>query len=149
MSDQSNHPNDNGSVVKVTSIASLRLTQAGRHVLMPPLSTVALPHAEADHLLRKGFVEPADAKSALTPLDGDINAPQATAVASHISDDDVMDAIIDGITDLDDDAFGSDGKPKVKALEALLEMTIGASLRDKAWQRFQALQSTQDSDNDV
>ena len=46
--------------------------------------------------------------------------------------------LVDAIDELPDDAFGQDGKPHVRALEAKLGGDVTAAERDAAWQAVQA-----------
>ncbi len=46
---------------------------------------------------------------------------------------------MDAIADLEPDSFGKDGKPAVKAIEAVLGQDITATDRDRAWTAYQAL----------
>lgn len=63
---------------------------------------------------------------------------KASKVASATSND-LLDALVDAMADLPAEAFGKDGRPTVKALEAVLGEAVSAGLRDKAWEAYQRL----------
>ena len=48
-------------------------------------------------------------------------------------------AIVDAIAELPSSGYGKDGKPTVKAIQAIIDQEVSARQRDLAWQQFQDL----------
>ena len=64
---------------------------------------------------------------------------QSRLSAPPINQSDQLDAIVDAIAELPTNAYGKDGKPKVSAIQNMIEVEITASQRDEAWLAFQQL----------
>ena len=58
---------------------------------------------------------------------------------NRLQGDSLMEVIMDGIEALAPGDFAKEGKPKIKAIEALIGQTITATDRDKAWTEYQKL----------
>lgn len=86
---------------------------------IPPGKSVNIPDEEAQTLIERQLARPVE------------------AIAPSVEDR--LDALVDAIGDLEPDQFSQEGKPTVKALEALVGHTITASERDDAWSLFQSL----------
>lgn len=105
--------------MKVKSLVTLRVGKPGKYQSVVAGDIVNLDDDEAKDLIDRGFV---------AKIDG-----------SEADDAHLVEAILDAITDLPDDAFGKDGKPGVKAIEVILGENITAAQRDKAWDAYQQL----------
>ena len=105
--------------MKVISLVTLRVGKPGKYQTVKAGDIVNMDDDEAKDLIDRGFVTPA----------GDQTSDDA-----HL-----VEAILDAITDLPEDAYGKDGKPGVKAIETILGENITAAQRDKAWDAYQQL----------
>ncbi|MCC3862663.1 hypothetical protein [Pseudemcibacter aquimaris] len=103
--------------MKVIAISSLQ----GRQFTVKPGETTDLEKADAERLIKLGFVKA---------------ATSASSIETTASDDGDMSAMLDAISVLDADGFGKDGKPLVKALEDILDKDITSQQRDLAWEQF-------------
>lgn len=91
-----------------------------------PGETIKLDDAEAKALIARGFAEPAGKSTAAKTSETKTDEPNADILA-----------IIDAIAVLDENGFGKDGKPLVKALEDVLDRDISQEQRDQAWKRYE------------
>ena len=105
--------------MKVKTLFTLRVGKPGKYQSVKVGDIVSMDDDEAKDLIDRGFVTP---------------------IGDQASDDaHLVEAILDAITDLPEDAYGKDGKPGGKAIETILGENITASQRDKAWAAYQQL----------
>ncbi len=105
--------------MRVTALITLVIGKPSESRSIMPGAEAELSEAEAKRLIALGFAE-----------------ARTAAVVKPV---DLQDAIMDAIADLEPDSFGKDGKPAVKAIEAVLGQDITATDRDRAWAAYQSL----------
>lgn len=115
--------------MKITPLTTLRTGEPGAYKWITPGSPASLPDLEAAYLVAKG----------LATSTGGSQQRSRQPAPNQITDASLIDAIVDTIAELQPDAFGKDGKPGVKAIEEILEQSITASDRDKAWEIYRSL----------
>lgn len=105
--------------MRVTTLTTLRTGKPGSFEAVVPGETIELPDTEAQSLITRGLV-----------------------IAKHEvidQDNDLIDAILDAIDDLPQEAYGKDGKPSVRSIEEILTQSVTAADRDRAWETYQSL----------
>jgi uncharacterized protein YifE (UPF0438 family) len=105
--------------MQIIPLIALRVGRAEQAATVLPGEPVEVPEDEARRLIDRGFARPGEAVA--------------------IDTAELIDAIVDAIADLDSESFGKDGKPNVKAIEAVLGRDITAADRDQAWATYQRL----------
>lgn len=96
------------------------------HGFIRPGETIRLNETEAHALIARGFAE----------MVGETPKTKAPASKAEKPDADLL-TIIDAMAVLDETGFGKDGKPLVKAVEAVLDRNISQEQRDQAWKRYE------------
>ncbi len=122
---------------RVVAKVTLRVGQPPNITLVPPGQACDVSPEDAADLRAREFIEGRDVSECDEVLadcvDDDVSPVSVTETSELIN------AVVDAIDDLEQDAFGKDGKPGVKALEKLLGEEVTACDRDQAWEKYQSL----------
>ena len=124
--------------MKITAIITLHFD--GKTIL--PGKSVDISDEEAKSLIERGFAQSATKETTAAPETSKTPPPPPPPPAS-------LDDIIEAIDQLNPETdFAKSGKPKVEAIEAVLDQNINADTRDKAWELYQKEVDTNDGGGD-
>jgi hypothetical protein len=110
----------------IIPLVSLSVGEPLNPSLVLPGQPTVIDKDEGQRLIERAFAR-------LAPHDQPVSS---NAGSTHT---DQLDAIVDAIAELPSNAYGKDGKPKVSAIQSIIEVEITASQRDEAWLVFQQL----------
>lgn len=117
-----------------------RTGKPGHYRMVPPGTDIpTLSEEETQTWVTRGFAQTAG--SADDPSDTEENIAQAGDPPEDPAERQALiEAIVDAIADLPEDAFNKrNGKPSVRAIEAILGQDINGAHRDEAWALYQAI----------
>lgn len=131
--------------MKVITLVTTRSGQAPDFTIQPAGTALALSDTEARYWIQQGLAKALDSSEpnlchqhqetdASTCHDENVNVDDMSLEANELQM-----ALLDAMDDLPPEALGREGKPTVKALEAILEKNISAAERDQAWKTYQGM----------
>lgn len=118
----------------ITAIVLSTIMQNGEMIF--PGSEVQMTEQEFNHLKRYDAVERVDDQEVVDKKDDDNS--------NDYLDDELIQQLVAAIGDLSEPDYTSAGKPKIEALEKMLDKKIDADQRDEAWEIYQISQQKAD-----